>query len=67
MGRGVLQGDCLSALTFNLCFNTFIRYFSEQKFKQFGFSTSFLLPIYLFQFADDAAVTNGLENETKFF
>ena len=26
VGRGVLQGDCLSPLTFNLCFNTFIRY-----------------------------------------
>ena len=24
VGRGVLQGDCLSTLTFNLCFNTFI-------------------------------------------
>ena len=23
--RGVLQGDCLGPLTFNLCFNTFIR------------------------------------------
>ena len=24
VGRGVLQGDCLSPLTLNLCFNTFI-------------------------------------------
>ena len=31
VGRGVLQGDCLSPLTFNLCFNTFIRYISDQK------------------------------------
>ena len=30
--RGVLQGDCLSPLTFNLCFNTLIRYISDQKF-----------------------------------
>ena len=28
VGRGVLQGDCLIPLTFNLCFNTFIRYIS---------------------------------------
>ena len=28
-----LQGDCLSPLTFNLCFNTFIRYMSDQTFK----------------------------------
>ena len=31
VGRGVLQGDCLSPLTFNLCFNTFIHYISHQK------------------------------------
>ena len=65
MGRGVLQGDCSSPLTFNLCFNTFIHYISEQKFKQFGFSTSSLLPIHWFQFADDAAVITGLENENQ--
>ena len=35
VGRGVLQGDCLSLLTFNLCFNTFIRYISDHKFEQF--------------------------------
>ena len=66
VGRGVLQEDCLSPLTFNLCFNTFIRYISDQKFKQFGFSTSSLLPIHWFQFADDAAVITGLENENQF-
>ena len=65
VGRGVLQGDCPSPLTFNLCFNTFIRYISDQKFKQFGFSTSSLLPIHWFQFADDAAVITGLENKNQ--
>ena len=65
VGRGVLQGDSLSPLTFNLCFNTFIHYISEQKFKQFGFSASSLLPIHWFQFADDAAVITGLENENQ--
>ena len=33
VGCGVLQGACLSPLTFNLCFNTFIRYISDQKFR----------------------------------
>ena len=65
MGRGVLQGDCLSPLTFNLCFNTFIRYISDQKFRQFGFTINSLYPLHWFQFADDAAVITGLENENQ--
>ena len=65
VGRGILQRDCLSPLTFILCFNTFIRYISDEKFKKFGFSTSSLLPIHWFQFADDASVITGLENENK--
>ena len=65
VGRSVLQGDCLSPLTFNLCFNTFIHYISHQKFKQFGFSLDSLYPIHWFQFADDAAVITGLENENQ--
>ena len=65
VGRGVLQGDCLSPLTFNLCFNTFIRYISDQKFKQFGFNVSSIHPIHWFQFADDAAVITSLEHENQ--
>ena len=38
VGWRVLQGDCLSPFTLNLCFNTFIHYISHQKFKQFGYS-----------------------------
>ena len=65
VGRGVLQGDCLSPLTFNLCFNTFIHYISNQKFNQFGFSLDSLCPVHWFQFADDAAVITGLEKENQ--
>ena len=65
MGRGVLQGDCLSPLTFNICFNTFIHYISHQKFKQFGYSLDSLFPVHRFQFADDAAVITSLENENQ--
>ena len=65
VGRGVLQGDCLSPLTFNLCFNTFIHYISHQKFKQFGYSLDSLFPVHWFQFADDAAVITSLENENQ--
>ena len=48
VGKGVLQGDCLSPLTFNLCFNTIINYTSAQKFNQFGFSIESLFPVHWF-------------------
>ena len=63
IGHGVLQGDFLSPSTFNLCFNTFIWYISDQIFKQFGFNMSSIYPIHWFQFADDAAVITSLEHE----
>ena len=37
VGRGVLQGDCLSPLLFNMCFNTFIQHIKAEKYRQFGF------------------------------
>ena len=58
VGRGVLQGDCLSPLLFNLCFNTFIQHIKSEKYQQFVFSSKLLNPIHWFQFADDAAVIN---------
>ena len=73
VGRGVLQGDCLSHLLFNLCFNTFIQHIKSEKFRQCGFynksivsGTLFSLrPIHWFQFADDAAVIIGQESENQ--
>ena len=64
MGRGVLRGDCLSPLAFNLCYliHLFVIY---HKFRQFGFTISSLCPIHWFQFADDATVITGLENENQ--
>ena len=46
VGRGVLQGDCLSPLLFNLCFNTFIQHIKSEKYQQFGFSYKLLNPIH---------------------
>ena len=65
VGKSVLQGDCLSPLTFNLSFNTFSKYISDPMFTQFGFTTSTLSPLHWFQFADDAAVVTGNEQEKK--
>ena len=65
VGRGVLQGDCLSPLLFNLCFNTFLQHIKSEKYRQFGFSLKFLNPIHWLQFADDAAVISGQESENQ--
>ena len=65
VGRGVLQGDCLSPLLFNMCFNTFIEHIKTEKYKQFGFSYKLLNPVHWFQFADDAAVITGQESENQ--
>ena len=70
VNRGVLQGDCLSPLLFNMCFNTFIQFIRQEKYKQLGFSTHdendrLFNPTHWFQFADDAAVVTTDERENQ--
>ena len=58
VGRGVLQGHCLSPLLLNMTFNTFIQHIKSQKYRQLGFWNTIengitLNPLHWFQFADD--------------
>ena len=66
----MLQGDCFTPLIFNVCFNTFIQFIKQEKYKQFGFSPHdendhLFHPIHWFQFADDAAVVTTNERENQ--
>ena len=70
VGRGILQWDCLSPLLFNMCFNTFIPFIRQEKYKQLGFSSHdttdrLFNPIHWFQFADDAAAVTTDERENQ--
>ena len=39
-GRGVLQGDCISPLLFNLIMNTFIQHIKQKEYEQLGYKFS---------------------------
>ena len=59
--KGVLQGDCLSPLLFNLVINTFIQHIKQNHYNQLGYKfLAELIPRHWFQFADDAAVVSCL-------
>ena len=66
VANGVLQGDCLSPLLFNMIINTFIQSLKQEKYQTFGASVlDGFAPRNWFQFADDAAATTALESENQ--
>ena len=53
-----------------MCFNTFIQFIKQEKYKQLGFSSHdetdpLFNPIHWFQFVDDAAVVTTDERENQ--
>ena len=66
VGKGVLQGDCVSPLLFNMIVNTLIKSSDHKKICCMGYSsTKTLLPRHWFQFADDSAITSSTEKDNK--
>ena len=64
VSKGVLKGDCLSPLLFNLVINTFIQHIKQNHYNQLGYKFfAELIPRHWFQFTDDAAALTCLESE----
>ena len=67
VSRGVLQGDSLSPLIFNLCINTLVECIKLEKVKCLGYvSSEGTRPRHWFQFADDTAIVSALEEDNQY-
>ena len=65
--RGMLQGDCLSSLLFNLCFNTLIQTIKQRKVNCLGYVFDYTLqPGHLLQFADDTAIATSCIQDNQY-
>ena len=65
--RGVLQGDSLSPLLFNLVINTLIATIKQDKLNCMGYVYDYALaPKHWMQFADDTALVTALESDNQY-
>ena len=65
--RDVLQGDCLSLLLFNLCFNTLIQTVKQWKVNCLGYVFDYTLqPRHWLQFADDTAIATSSVQDNQY-
>ena len=64
--RGVLQGDSLSPLLFNMCVNTLIKTIEDKRIKCMEYvAKKTLSPRHWFQFADDTAIITVLDEDNQ--
>ena len=64
--KGVLQGDCLSPILFNLCFNTLLKTIEDERIKIMGYHfDEYLKPRHWFQFADDTALVTSSQEDNQ--
>ena len=64
--RGLIQGDCLCPLLFNLCVNTLVNTVKNEKLNCFGYVYDFSFkPCNWFQFADDTAIVTSVEEDNQ--
>ena len=64
--KGILQGDSISPLIFNMCFHTLIRIIENEQIKLMGYNyTNALSPCHWFQLADDTALATTIEEGSQ--
>ena len=66
VGKGVLQGDCLSLLLFNICFNSLLKCIDDEQIKCVGYVYSdAMTPRHWFQFADDSTIATATDEDSQ--
>ena len=66
VNRGVLQGDSLSPLLFNMCFNTLMVTINKERVKCLGYVLVHLKSSnHWLQFADDTAIITSLQSDNQ--